>query len=176
MKNTEKQDLAGGFRKGIRTTLFGMGVNFILALLKLAAGWFGNSYALIADGFESAGDMLNSMVVWMGLKVASKERDEDHPYGHGKAEPLATMAVSLALIAASIIIAVESISNIRHPHPLPAPFTLGVLLFVILLKELMFRYAMKVGKKIGSNAVKADAWHHRSDMLTSLAAFIGISI
>jgi cation diffusion facilitator family transporter len=158
------------------TSVFGLALNFILSLVKLAAGWLGHSHALIADGMESAGDMLNSLVIWVGLKVASKERDHDHPYGHGKAEPLATIVVSIALIAVSIFIAVQSIINIRRPHHLPMPFTLFVLLAVIIIKESMYQYTIRVSKKIESNAVKADAWHHRSDMITSLAAFIGIGI
>jgi cation diffusion facilitator family transporter len=174
--NIKNSSQAERFQKGIKTSLFGLAVNFILSMAKLVAGWLGHSHALIADGMESAGDMLNSLIIWLGLKVASKARDHNHPYGHGKAEPLATMVVSIALIAVAIFIAAESIVNIRTPHHLPMPFTLLVLLAVIIIKELMYRFTISVSKKIESNAVKADAWHHRSDMITSLAAFIGISI
>jgi cation diffusion facilitator family transporter len=176
VKNLRKSSQAERFQRGMITSVFGLALNFILSLVKLAAGWLGHSHALIADGMESAGDMLNSLVIWVGLKVASKERDHDHPYGHGKAEPLATIVVSIALIAVSIFIAVQSIINIRRPHHLPMPFTLFVLLAVIIIKESMYQYTIRVSKKIESNAVKADAWHHRSDMITSLAAFIGIGI
>jgi cation diffusion facilitator family transporter len=176
LKDIRKSSQAEKFQSGMRTSVFGLTINFFLSIIKLAAGWLGNSHALVADGMESAGDMLNSLVIWFGLKIASKARDHDHPYGHGKAEPLATMIVSIGLIAVSIFIAVESMINIRQPHHLPMPFTLLVLLAIIIIKEFMFRYTMRVSERIESSAVKADAWHHRSDMITSLAAFAGISI
>ena len=176
MNKIKDSSQAERFQRGIQTSVFGLAVNFVLSIVKLLAGWFGHSHALVADGLESAGDMLNSLVIWLGLKIASKARDHNHPYGHGKAEPLATMVVSIGLIAVAIFIAVQSIVNIRHPHGLPMPFTLLVLLSVIIVKEFMYRYTIRVSRRIESSAVKADAWHHRSDMITSLAAFTGISI
>jgi cation diffusion facilitator family transporter len=164
------------FRKGVNTSVLGLVINFILSVVKLGAGLLGHSQALIADGLESAGDMLNSLVILFGLKIASKARDHDHPYGHGKAEPVATVVVSTGMVIVSIVIAAESIVNIRTPHQLPLSFTLFVLSGVIIIKEIMFRYTMRVSQKIESNALKADAWHHRSDMITSLAAFAGITI
>lgn len=162
--------------QGLKTTLAGIIINLMLAFIKGAAGILGNSYALIADAIESASDIFASVIVWFGLKVASKAPDQDHPYGHGKAEPLATMMVALFLITAAILIAIQSVHNIVTPHKTPAPFTLLVLVLVIGIKELMFRYVSKKGAEINSTAVKADAWHHRSDAITSFSAFIGISI
>ena len=163
-------------QKGMRSTLIGIGFNLILAAIKATAGILGHSYALIADAVESTMDVASSLIVWLGLRYSVKPPDDNHPYGHGKAEPLAAMAVSLALFAAAAGVAIESVREIRLPHHAPAPFTLVVLVLVILVKETLFRYVLKVGDTTRSTAVKSDAWHHRSDALTSAAAFIGISI
>lgn len=163
-------------REGMRSTVIGIAFNLLLASIKGTAGVVGHSYALIADAIESALDVTSSVVVWMGLRVSSRPPDDNHPYGHGKAEPLAALAVALALFGAAAGIAIESVREIRLPHHAPAPFTLVVLIAVIVIKETLFRYVFKVGDVTRSTAVKADAWHHRSDALTSGAAFIGISI
>jgi cation diffusion facilitator family transporter len=162
--------------KGMRSVLAGGLVNFLLVIVKLTAGILGNSYALVADAIESATDIVSSFILWFGLKVASKAPDSNHPYGHGKAEPMAGAIVALSLAAAAVLIVVEAVHNILTPHRLPAAFTLWILGGIIFLKEGLFRYVAKVGKEIGSQAVKADAWHHRSDAISSAAAFIGILI
>lgn len=162
--------------RGMQSTLLGIGVNALLAAIKAAAGFLGNSYALIADAIESMSDVISSIIVWIGLKVATRPPDANHPYGHGKAEPLAAAVVALALLAAAISIVLQSLHEIRTPHHAPAPFTLAVLVLVVLTKEMLFRFVFKVGDETQSTAVKGDAWHHRSDALTSAAAFIGISI
>ncbi len=161
---------------GIRSTLVGVLLNVALAAGKGAAGYFGHSYALIADAIESASDVFTSLIVYFGLRVAMRPPDENHPYGHGKAEPLAATAVSVALFGAAILIAVESYREILTPHHAPAPFTLAVLAVVIPVKEVLFRYVFNVGEQVQSTAVKTDAWHHRSDAITSALAFAGISI
>ena len=160
----------------IRATLYGIAVSVVLIFVKGISGYLGHSYALIADATESGADILSSGLLWLGLRIAIKEPDEEHPYGHGKAEPLAAIAVSLFLIAAAAWIGYHAIDLINKPHILPAKFTLWILLIVIGIKETMFRYVLRVGNKINSQAVKADAQHHRSDAITSVAAFIGISI
>jgi cation diffusion facilitator family transporter len=160
----------------IRTTVLGIGVSILLIGIKGVSGYLGHSFALIADAVESGADILSSGLLWLGLRIAIKQPDEEHPYGHGKAEPIAAIAVSLFLIGAATWIAVEALGNIHTPHAIPKKFTLWVLVVVIAIKEMMFRYVLKVGKKINSNAVMADAYHHRSDAITSIAAFIGISI
>ncbi len=162
--------------RGIYSTSLGIAVNMLLALSKGIAGFFGNSYALIADAIESASDVLTSLIVLVGLKIAARPRDENHPYGHGKAEPIAAGITAMALFSAAIIIAIQSIKEIIVPHHTPKPFTLLVLVVVVVIKETLFRFVWGVGKEIESIAVKTDAWHHRSDAITSAAAFIGISI
>ena len=160
----------------IRTTILGIAISCVLIFVKGIAGYIGHSYALIADATESGADILSSGLLWLGLRIALKEADEGHPYGHGKAEPLAAIAVALFLVAAAFWIGIHSLSFISTPHALPEKFTLWVLIIVIAIKESLFRYVLSVGKKINSQAVKADAFHHRSDAITSIAAFIGISV
>jgi cation diffusion facilitator family transporter len=162
--------------KGIRPVITGGIVNLVLVIIKITAGILGNSYALIADGIESATDIFSSLILWLGLKVAAKAPDTNHPYGHGKAEPMAGALVGLGLFGAAVLIVSESIHNILIPHPVPKLFTLFVLGGIILIKEVLFRYVRKIGKQINSGAMHADAWHHRSDAISSAAAFIGISI
>jgi len=159
----------------IKTTVWSILANAILACIKGAAGILGNSYALIADAIESTTDILSSVIVLMGLRYARKPADENHPYGHGKIEPLVTFLVVGFLITSAVIIAIKSIVNIRTPHESPAGWTLYILGGIILWKEASFRYVIKKSKETNSSALKADAWHHRSDAITSVAAFIGIS-
>jgi cation diffusion facilitator family transporter len=154
----------------------GIVVNIALASIKAIAGIVGNSYALIADAIESASDIATSGLVAFGLRMAGKPADKNHPYGHGKYEPLTAAAVALVLFGAAACIAIESIKEILTPHHAPAPFTLAVLVGVIIVKELLFRSVLKTGDSTQSLALKTDAWHHRADAMTSLAAFIGISI
>jgi len=163
-------------KKGIKTTFLGIFISFFLATIKIFTGIVGNSYALIADGIESLTDIFTSSIVLTGLYFASKPADEDHPYGHGKAEPFAGVAVAFGIFIAAMIIVVQSIYEIITPHHAPAPFTLIVLVMVIITKESLFRFVIKVGDDVKSVAIRNDAWHHRSDAITSAAAFIGISI
>ncbi len=154
----------------------GLLVNGILAVVKFVAGVLGNSYALVADAVESTGDLFASMVVWGGLRIASRDPNEEFPYGYGRAESLAAALVALMLVGAAIGIAIESVREIRTPHHLPAPWTLLVLVLVMAIKGYMARRVTGVNTGIGSQALAADAWHHLSDGLTSLAALVGISI
>jgi cation diffusion facilitator family transporter len=163
-------------QRGIRAAQTGMLINAGLAAIKLAAGIIGNTYALVADAVESGADVFASLLVWGGLAVAAQPADEDHPYGHGKAEALAASAVSLMLLGAAIGIAFEAIREIRTPHSVPAPWTLAVLVGVMIVKWVLSKRVHAVGDETGSTAVKADAQHHLSDAITSAAAFIGISL
>lgn len=163
-------------RRGIRSAQIAILVNAGLAITKLAAGVVGHTYALIADAVESTADIFASTIVWGGLRVASRDPDEAYPFGYGKAEPLAGAVVALMLLAAAVGIALEAVSEIRTPHHTPAPWTLAVLVGVVLVKWTLSRRVHAVGAEIGSTAVKADAWHHMSDAVTSAAAFVGISI
>lgn len=168
--------LAARLARGTRTAKLGLLVNFSLAIVKLLAGIFGNSYALIADAIESSGDVFSSILVWRGLRVSARPVDERYPFGYGKAEPMAAATVGLMLIVAAVVITLESIQEIRTPHHLPEPFTLLVLLGVVVVKETLFRSVLAVGAEVQSGAVRADAWHHRSDAITSAAAAIGITV
>ncbi|WMI66054.1 cation diffusion facilitator family transporter [Aestuariibaculum sp. YM273] len=160
----------------IKTTYFSIIGNTCLALLKGLAGVFGNSYALIADAIESTTDIFSSVLVLLGLKYAKKPADDNHPYGHGKIEPLITFIVVAFLVTSATIIGYESIEHIQTPHKKPKPWTLIVLGAIIIWKEVSFQIVIRKSKETHSSSLKADAWHHRSDAITSVMAFIGISI
>jgi cation diffusion facilitator family transporter len=162
--------------RGIRLAQLGLLVNGILALVKLVAGVLGNSYALIADAVESVADLFSSLIVWGGLRVSSRDPDNRYPFGYGKAEAVSAMIVGLMLVGASIGIAIEAIREILIPHHAPASFTLVVLVAVVIIKSILFRVVNRSARATGSQAVAADAWHHKADAITSAAAFIGISI
>ncbi|MDT0645245.1 cation diffusion facilitator family transporter [Zunongwangia sp. F260] len=160
----------------IRTTYLSILGNVLLALAKGITGIFGNSYALIADAIESTTDVFSSVLVLFGIRYSTKPADENHPYGHGKAEPLITFAVVGFLLVSATIIAYESIINIQTPHKIPEKYTLIVLGIIVIIKELFYRFVSKRSDTTNSTSLKADAWHHRSDAITSLMAFVGISI
>ena len=163
-------------QRSLRATFLGMAVNITFAVVKLCAGIVGHSHALIADAVESFADIFSSIIVWRGLVVAAAPPDEDHPYGHGKAEPIAAAIISAMLLGAALWIAIEAFIGLHEPHLPPAPFTLIVLLVVITVKELLYRFVAREGSAVNSSTMKADAWHHRSDAITSVAAGIGISV
>src|SRR6266700_3272876 len=170
------QASANNLQTAARIALFGLAINLFLAGAKILAGLIGHAYVLIADGIESTLDVGGSIVIWGGLTVAARPPDETHPYGHGKAEPIAAVVVALGVLAAAGGLAVASMREIFTPHHGPAPFTLVILIVVIVVKEIMFRYVNRIGRHVESTAVQTDAWHHRSDALTSSAAFISISV
>ncbi len=163
-------------KTAIKTTYFSIISNASLAAIKWVAGYFGNSYALIADAIESTTDIVSSTLVLVGIKYSSKPADKNHPYGHGRIEPLVTFLVVGFLIVSAGIIARQSIINIQTPHELPRAYTLIILGGVIAWKETSYRIVVKKSKETKSSSLKADAWHHRSDAITSVAAFIGITI
>jgi cation diffusion facilitator family transporter len=167
---------ASNLQTGARVALLGMVINLMFAAAKILGGLLGNAYVLIADGMESALDIAGSLAIWGGLKFAARPPDETHPYGHGKAEPIAASVVACGVLIAAFALTLESIREIRTPHHGPAPFTLGILVVVIVVKEVLFRYVNRIGQSVESTAVQTDAWHHRSDALTSAAAFLGISV
>lgn len=171
-----EEGLVDATSRGIRAALFGLLVNATLATVKLVGGIIGNSYALIADAVESSLDIFSSLIVWSGLRITTRPPDDTHPYGYGKAEAIAGAVVSLMLLAAAVGISVAAVREIITPHHAPAPFTLIILVGVVVIKEGLFRRVFQVGAETGSTAVKADAWHHRSDAITSAAAFVGIAI
>lgn len=168
--------MADASRRALRAAQVGLLVNAVLAAVKLVAGIVGNAYVLVADAVESTADIVASLVVLGGLSIAAQPADEDHPYGHGKAESLATAAVALMLLAAAAGIAVQAVHEIRTPHSPPAPWTLLVLVGVVLVKGALTLGVRRVGASTGSTVVRADASHHLSDAVTSAAAFIGIAV
>jgi cation diffusion facilitator family transporter len=167
---------ASNLQTGARVALLGLAINIVLASAKIFAGLVGNAYVLIADGIESALDIAGSIVIWGGLRFAARPPDATHPYGHGKAEPVAAIIVAMGVLAAALGIAIQSVREIFLPHHAPAPFTLIVLIVAIVVKEVLYRYVIRFGRDVESTALQTDAWHHRTDAMTSIAAFIGISV
>lgn len=163
-------------KTAIKTSFFSIFGNLLMVIIKFLAGFLGNSYALIADAIESSADVLSSVLVWVGLKYSSKPPDANHPYGHGRYEVISTFAVIGFLLISATVIAIESIRNIQTPHETPKAFTLYVLAGIIIFKEFSFQYVIRKSEISNSSSLKADAWHHRSDAITSVMAFIGISI
>lgn len=163
-------------KRGLRATFIGLATNSVLTSAKLVAGIVGHSHALVADAVESLADIFSSVIVWRGLVIADAPADEDHPYGHGKAEPIAAAIVSAMLFLAAAWITIQAFREIGQPHSSPAPFTLVVLGVVVLIKENLFRFVLREAAVVESSAVQTDAWHHRSDAITSLAAAVGISV
>lgn len=162
--------------EAVKTGYLSLFSNITMATIKWLAGIFGNSHALIADAIESTADIFSSAMVALGMKYSTKPADKNHPYGHGRAEPLITFSIAIFLLISAYIIAKMSIHNIQTPHKLPKPFTLVVLGLIILWKEASFRWVMKKGIQTASTSLQAEAWHHRADVITSLFAFVGISI
>jgi cation diffusion facilitator family transporter len=173
--------MASRFQRGMRAILLGIVVNVLLGAAKFLAGIFGHSHALIADATESFADIFNSLILWRGITVAAVPADEDHPYGHGKAEPLAAAFGAVMLVAAAAWITGKAGWNIGQwangfHRPQPHWFTLVALGVVVLVKEILFRFVSREGSDTDNAAVTTDAWHHRADAITSFAAAIGISV
>lgn len=160
----------------IQTILFSILGSASLAVIKAFAGVVGNSYALIADAIESATDVIASFLVFLGLRYATKPADENHPYGHGKIEPLVTFVVVAFLLVSATIIAYQAVLNLRTEQVAPESWTLIVLGLIIVWKEISYRLVLRRGKELHSTSLQADAWHHRSDAITSLTAFFGICV
>lgn len=163
-------------KRAQHTIIFSLFGNILLAAVKLIAGLIGNSFALIADAIESLGDVFSSFIIYLGLKISAKPSDEDHPFGHGKVEPVISFLVVLFLIISAGFIAFQAINNLHSPQKMPKAYTLIVLACIIIYKESFFYFVRKKSIETSSTSLKADAWHHRSDAITSLAAFIGISL
>jgi cation diffusion facilitator family transporter len=173
---SDPRGITASYASSQRLAQIGLAINAILAVVKLVAGLLGNAYALVADAIESGTDMVGSLVVWSGLRIASRDPDERYPFGYGRAEALAGAVVALLMLGAAAGIAIESISEIRTPHSAPAPWTLAVLALVIVVKEVLAKKVLQAGAAHGSVAVAADGWHHRADAITSGAAFVGVAL
>lgn len=165
-----------GAERGARLVLRGVLLNLSLAAVKFAGGVFGNTYALIADAAESTLDILSSLLVWAGFRVAARPPDANHPYGHGKAEPLAGLAVAIIIFLTAGWVAVHAVREIITPHHGPAWWTLPLLATVIAVKLAFSRHLRVEGSQAGSTALAVEAMHHWTDAVTSAAAFVGISL
>lgn len=177
------ESLKARSQEGGRLVLYGVAANAVLAVVKVCAGMAGHSNALLADGLESALDLVSSILIWGALLYAGKPPDKEHPYGHGKLESLASVVGAIFLLGAGTWVAVHSAWNLWTAYasgvdhrPMPEAWTLAVLVIVIAIKETLFQMLMRAGRRVGSSAMQADAWHHRSDAITSIAALIGISV
>ena len=155
---------------------FSLVANISLAAVKIVVGMAGSSYALIADGIESIADCVSSLIVWNGLRVANRAADEDHPYGHGKAEAVAALLAGIGLVVSAGIIAWHAVREMFSPHLTPALFTIPALILIIAAKEALYRFTSRGASHHDSGALRAEAWHHRSDSLTSLGVLLGIII
>jgi cation diffusion facilitator family transporter len=176
ISSTLKSSVVNRAASNQRAATWGVVINLLMVAAKLTGGLLGHSYALVADAIESTVDVFASLVVWAGVRVTARPPDERHPYGYGRAEPLTVAVIALLLLGAAFGIAVSAVHEIITPHHTPAPWTLAVLAVVVLVKEVLFRRVLTVAETTSSSAIEADAWHHRSDALTSAAAFLGILI
>ena len=172
---TEEQRVKGIYR----TTIVGSVVNLALVVCKFVAGFLGRSTAVVADAVHSLSDLLTDIVVMVFVRISGKPADEDHDYGHGKYETLATAIIGIALFAVGVGILVESIENIVavvNGAVLPRPSLLAVVItvFSVVSKEVLYWYTVKMGRKYNSQAVIANAWHHRSDAFSSIGVLIGV--
>ena len=163
-------------QQATRATVIGAVINLGLAAIKGAVGILGNSYALVADSIESLGDVVISGCTLIGIRISATPPDDSHPYGHGKAEPIAAILGGMVLMGSAVLTVWLSWGQLHTAASLPAKFTLPVLAGIVIIKEVLFRFVHRVGKEIDSTALTVDAWHHRSDALTSMAALFGIAL
>jgi cation diffusion facilitator family transporter len=182
MSQEKKKDLTGSThrnrpesRQGRKITLIGAGVNLFLIAIKFVAGLLGHSQALIADAVHSVSDLFTDVIVLIGLRMGRKGPDQNHHFGHGRYETLASTFVGGALVVVAVYLGVGATLDIfRHTESHPTLLTVGAASLAIILKEVLYRYTIRVGRSIKSAAVQANAWHHRSDALSSVAVLLGV--
>ncbi len=153
----------------------GLLVNFALGLIKLLGGLIGQSFALVSDAINSFGDTLTSIVVIFALRYAQKPADEEHPYGHSRAEAAAASNVAVLILVSAVFIAIEAVQRLTTVHSIPPLWTLWIAAGNVVIKESLFRYKRRVGLRVGSQSIIANAWDHRSDAFCSLAVLIGLA-
>lgn len=171
----DRSSIAKVYAQITRAAVLGLAVNFVLALVKLIAGIIGNSFALIADAVNSAGDVVTTVVVLFALRVAQRPADAEHPYGHSRAEGIAACNVALLLIVSAVGISWEAMQRISVPHDIPPTWTLWIAAGNMLIKEVLYQYKVRIGRRTGSAAMIANAWDHRSDAFCSLAVLLGLA-
>jgi cation diffusion facilitator family transporter len=164
------------YRSAIRAALLGLAVNLLLGIVKLVGGVVGRSFALISDAINSLGDSLTSIVVVVALWYSQRPADEEHPYGHTRAEAVAASNVALLIIVSALFVGWEAITRFARDHDIPPAWTLWIAGTNVVIKEVLYRYKVSVGKRTGSASIVANAWDHRSDALCSLAVLIGLGI
>ncbi|MCG1008801.1 cation transporter [Salinicoccus sp. ID82-1] len=166
------------YKKAQIATMIGIGVNLLLAILKTVGGILGNSRALIADAVHSASDVVSSVAVLVGIRAAQKPPDTEHPYGHGKSENVATLIVAILLVIVGFEIIYNAILSVLEGNVEnnTSMIALYIIIFSIVVKEALFQYKFRLGTKIKSPALIADAWHHRSDAISSVVALVGIGL
>lgn len=173
---TEPNSISSLYREVTRAAWLGLVVNLVLGIVKLVAGVVGHSFALIADAVNSIGDVVSTVVVLFALRVAQLPADDEHPYGHTRAEGIAATNVALIVILSALLVGREAIQRFNMEHEIPPPWTLWIAGANILIKEGLYQYKMRVGKRTGSAAIIANAWDHRSDALCALAVLIGLAV
>ena len=161
---------------GVRISIVTILVNTVLTIFKFIAGFIGNSSAMISDSVHSFSDVLSTIVVIIGLKLSNKQADSEHPYGHERMESIAAFILASMLFITGILIGIEGIKNLFSSQEIVKPTLLALIAAItsIIIKELMYWYTIYYAKKINSEALKADAWHHRSDAFSSAGSLIGI--
>jgi cation diffusion facilitator family transporter len=164
------------YRDARRVTLVGAVVNVLLSVIKIVAGWLGSSHALIADGIHSLSDLATDVVVLVAAKHSAKDADEEHPYGHGRIETLATVALGIILILVAFGIGYDAVRRLFQPAQLllPGMLALSAAIISVLVKEALYHYTVAVAKKLRSNLLRANAWHHRSDAVSSVVVVVGV--
>ena len=164
------------YKESNKVTVLSIIINIVLTILKIVAGIIGNSTAIIADGLHSASDILTSVGIIIGNVISNKPSDNEHQYGHEKAESIVSFVLALALILVALKIGMNGVESLLNLDKLSVPTFLPLIVSVIsiVLKEYQYQITIRVAKRINSSALKADAWHHRSDALSSIAAFVGI--
>lgn len=164
------------YRDAMRAAGLGLAINLLLGIVKLIGGLVGQSFALISDAVNSLGDVVTSLVVLFAMRVAQQPPDDEHPYGHTRAEAIAGSNLALLVIVSALLVGWEAVQRIATPHDLPPVWTLWIAASNVLIKEGLYRYKRSVGLRTGSSALMANAWDHRSDAFCSLAVLIGLGI
>ena len=162
-------------KKLIRVSILTLIINVFLSIIKIISGLIGKSVAMVSDGVHSLSDIISTVIVIVGLKISEKEEDDTHQYGHERFENVASIILSFLLFITGAFIAFNSIKNINDKaFVIPSKITILVALLSIITKELMYQYTIHIGKKYNSDALKADAWHHRSDAISSIVSLVGV--
>ena len=159
-----------------RAALIGLGINLTLGVAKLVGGIFGNSFALIADAVNSLGDVVSTVVVLLALRIAQQPPDKEHPYGHTRAEGIAASNVAIIIIVSALLVGWEALQRLTLQHAIPPVWTLWIAGINVAIKEALYHYKVRIGRRTGSTSLIANAWDHRSDALSALAVLIGLAV